>query len=66
MTEIQNEIENENIDAIKIVIIGESSVGKTSIINQFIEKNFNEETQSTSGGVYNIKTVKCGSKMYKI
>ena len=64
MTEDENDKEKEDI--IKIVIIGESSVGKTSIINQFMDKVFEEKIMSTSGGSYNTKSVKCGSKIYKL
>ena len=33
----------------KIVVLGESSVGKTSIINKFINGKFNEDCQPTIG-----------------
>ena len=51
--------EDENIEIIKIVIIGESSVGKTSIISQFADNIFQEELISTVGGSFNQKTMKC-------
>ena len=54
--------EDENIEIIeiiKIVIIGESSVGKTSIISQFVDNIFQEELISTVGGLFNQKTMKC-------
>ena len=50
---------NQNPEIIKIVIIGQSSVGKTSIISQFVEKTFQQELQSTVGGTFNSKSVKC-------
>ena len=50
---------NENEEILKIVLIGESSVGKTSIINQFIEKTFQEYLQSTVGGTFNSKLIRC-------
>ena len=49
---------DENIEVLKIVIIGESSVGKTSIIAQFVDKIFQEELQSTVGGTFNSKSKK--------
>ena len=53
---------DENIEVLKIVIIGESSVGKTSIIAQFVDKIFQEELQSTVGGTFNSKSIKCEDK----
>jgi len=50
---------NENEEILKIVLIGESSVGKTSIINQFMEKTFQEYLQSTVGGTFNSKLIRC-------
>ena len=51
--------DNENIEILKIVIIGESSVGKTTIISQFIDKIFLEELNITYGGSFSSKSVKC-------
>ena len=51
--------ENENEEIIKIVLIGESSVGKTSIINQFIEKTFQDNLHSTIACTFNSKIIQC-------
>ena len=51
--------DNENIEILKIVLIGESSVGKTTIISQFIDKIFLEELNITYGGSFSSKSVKC-------
>ena len=51
--------DNQNPEIIKIVIIGQSSVGKTSIISQFVEKTFQQDVQSTVGGSFNSKSIKC-------
>ena len=53
--------DNEKIEILKIVLIGSSSVGKTSIINQFIDRVFLNEVQSTVGGKFNSKLVKCNN-----
>ena len=53
---------NEGDEIIKIVLIGEANVGKTSIICQFMEKVFQDDVQSTVGGAYNCKTMKCDNK----
>ena len=51
----------ENNEVLKIVLIGEASVGKTSIIYQFIDKIFQEDLQSTIGGTFNSKSIKCNN-----
>ena len=52
------ETKENDIEGIKTVLIGDSGVGKTSIIKQFTSNNFEEETNSTSGGQYNSKKIK--------
>lgn len=39
-------------DFCKVVLVGESGVGKTCIINQFLEKKFAEKEVSTTGASY--------------
>ena len=51
--------ENDNSEPVKIVLIGESGVGKTSIIYQFVDNNFQLEQPSTIGGTFASKKVKC-------
>ena len=41
----------------KVVLLGESGVGKTSIISQFIEHEFYEFLTSTTGAQFSTKTV---------
>ena len=53
--------DNENNEVLKIILIGEASVGKTSIIYQFIDKIFQEDLQSTIGGTFNSKSIKCNN-----
>ena len=55
---MDNEIKEEPL---KIVLIGESGVGKTSIIYQFIDKNFQYDQQTTIGGTFATKKVKCSN-----
>ena len=50
-----------DIESFKVVLVGESGVGKTSIITQFIDQTFQEDQQSTTGGTFSTKTVKCGN-----
>ena len=51
----------DNFESVKVVLIGESGVGKTSIITQFIDNVFQDEQQSTIGGTFSTKTVKCSN-----
>ena len=43
------------VDSFKVVLVGESSVGKTSIITKFIDETFLEDQQTTKGTTFNIK-----------
>jgi len=49
----------EGIESFKVVLVGESGVGKTSIITQFIDQTFQEDQQSTTGGTFSTKSVIC-------
>ena len=49
----------EEGDSIKIVLVGETGVGKTSLIMQFVDETFQKDQQSTTGGTFSIKTGKC-------
>ena len=53
--------DDKDLETIKIVLIGESGVGKTSIILQFVDQKFKEEQQSTMGGMFSTKTIKFGN-----
>ena len=44
------------METFKIVLLGESGVGKTSIISQFIDQTFQEDLQSSTGGTFSSKT----------
>lgn len=44
-------VEDEKI-TYRVVTIGSSSVGKTSIINRFLHERFNEQEQNTVGALY--------------
>ena len=52
--------EDEGALTCKVVLIGESGVGKTSIICQFIDQVFADDRQSTIGGTFSTKIVKWG------
>ena len=48
---------DEEKNIIKIVVVGESGVGKTSLITQFIDNFFDEEIQATTGASFSAKTL---------
>ena len=49
-----------------MIFVGETEVGKTSILTQFTEKTFPKDIQTTTSGIYSTKTVICdGSKTLK-
>ena len=52
MEDEENETEN-----FKIVLIGETGVGKTSIISQFVDDTFQEDLQPSIGGTFSSKTL---------
>ncbi len=53
------------MSAFKVVLVGESGVGKTSIITQFIDQSFQEDQQSKTGGTFSTKSVKYDGKTLK-
>ena len=55
-----------SIESFKVVLVGETGVGKTSMITQFIDQTFQEDQQSTTGGTFSTKDVICdGSKILR-
>lgn len=48
-------------ESYKVVLLGESGVGKTSIITQFIDETFMEDQQSTNGATFSTKMVTCSN-----
>ena len=58
-------IEND-ISSVKVVLVGESGVGKTSIIRQYIDGIFDNNFQSTIGGSFCTKNLELGKKKIKL
>ena len=52
--------------SIKILLIGDSSVGKTSLINRFINGEFTENFTSTIGMDYKNKRIAVNNKQYDL
>ena len=53
------------MESFKLVLVGETGVGKTSIISQFVEQTFQIDLQSTTGGTFSSKTISCDGKLLK-
>ena len=51
---------------IKVTLIGESSVGKTSIINRFTKGSFSQEIESTLGANYSQKKLTINGKKIRL
>ena len=47
----------EEVPSYKIVMLGASGVGKTSILNQYLRGTFDQETLTTTGVCFNSKTL---------
>ena len=65
MSDDEEGYENDMIKC-KVTLIGESSVGKTSIIKQYISNTFNQEIQSTIGGEREYKTIEIDGKKIRL
>ena len=57
--------ENAN-DGIKIILLGESGVGKTNLINIAIGNPFNANEKSTAASSFSEKKIKVKGKEYKL
>ena len=59
--------EEENYDLIfKLVLIGDSGVGKTNILSRYINNEFSLATQSTVGVEFGSKIIKKNDKLIKL
>ena len=57
-------MDNNTDDEIKVILIGESGTGKTSLINATIGLPFKESLESTTTNSFSSKKVSLGSKEY--
>ena len=51
---------------IKVILLGESGVGKTCIINRYINNEFSQEIESTLGSSFQTKEIQKGDINYKL
>ena len=57
---------DDDIIGIKVTLIGESSVGKTCIINKFCKNKFNSDVESTLGANYSQKKVEIKGNLIRL
>ena len=58
---------NEKYDTMaKVIIIGDSGIGKTVLITRFCESTFKESYVATIGVDFKIKTMNVGNRRYKL
>ena len=65
MSNTKNQIQNPDI-TLKFLNLGDSMVGKTSIVLRFVDNVFYEQTKSTIGVDFKTKTINFGNKKIKI
>ena len=53
------------MDSVKVVLVGESGVGKTSIVSRFTKDTFNEDEISSSSAQFISKTIKINEQSIK-
>lgn len=58
--------EHQEATKIKLVMLGDSGVGKTSIARRWVYDSFNEAEGPTIGAAYLQKTVEIDNKLYKV
>ena len=58
-----SELENYSI---KIVVIGDSGVGKSNILNRYVHNDFNHDSKATVGVELNTKSYKINDKIVKV
>lgn len=50
----------------KVIIIGDSGIGKTNLITRFCESNFKESYVATIGVDFKVKTLTVANRRYKL
>jgi len=56
----------QDMERIKIIVVGDGAVGKTSIVSQFAESRFSEEYKLTVGATFASKTVEVEGKKVRL
>ena len=64
--QMQDKVKKINCENIKIILLGDSLVGKTSFINRFFSKGFHSDLLSTIGMTENSKLIFYDDNYYKV
>lgn len=67
-TNIEELKEYEGVESysIKIVIVGDSGVGKSNILTRYVQNEFNQDSKATVGVELSTKTYKINDKIVKV
>ena len=60
------DVSRGGVEEIKIILLGDSGVGKTCIINRYIYNQYNPNTDTTLGSSYSSKSIKKNNIEYKL
>ena len=66
MSQNEDEEEEEKTNEIKVILIGDSGVGKTNLINKALGKRFNETENVTAAANFSVKNMTINGKEFKI
>lgn len=50
----------------KFILVGDSSVGKSCILFQFVDEDFNDKTEPTIGIEFGSKIIDCNEKIIRL
>ena len=62
----KNDNKNEEKEPIKIILLGESGVGKTCIILRYLNNQFNQNAESTIGTTFGVKELNRNNTIYTL
>ena len=57
---------NEEVESVKLILIGDAGVGKSSIISRYIKNEFDENIATTTVGSFFNKTIEIGDKQIEL
>ena len=66
MKKESNDINNKKCYVVRIIIIGDQSVGKTNILNRYVKDEFSEEYAITIGMDFLISNLELDDKIFKL
>jgi small GTP-binding protein len=62
----RNDDENEEKEPIKVILLGDSGVGKTNIILRYLKNEFNQNSTSTIGTTFGVKELNRNNITYNL